>query len=166
MNLDILVRKIFHKNETGVQFEDDKGENYIWIKVGELYLFVFFFFLVFFFNIENNIFLSYCSNYSSDYHCYWLKGNWVSSYNEHSNQMADILIQLLSFSFTCLCVLWSKYFNLITKLGMPMKHTGKLAGSLNRDNLSFFRNILVAFKLFPLLHLRISCTLCHLQRSP
>ena len=134
-----------------------------WITVRELYLF---FVCFFFLSIENNIFLSYYSNYSSDYHCYWLKGGWVSSYNKHSNRMADILIQLLSFSFTCLCVLWSKYFILITKLGMPMKHTGKLAGSLNRDNLSFFRNILVALKLFSLLHLRISCTLCHLQRSP
>ena len=133
-----------------------------WITVRELYLLFCFFFL----SIKNNKFLSYYSNYSSDYHCYWLKGGWVSSYNKHSNRMADILIQLLSFSFTCLCVLWSKYFILITKLGMPMKHTGKLAGSLNRDNLSFFRNILVALKLFSLLHLRISCTLCHLQRSP
>nr|XP_058951285.1 adhesion G protein-coupled receptor L4-like isoform X3 [Pocillopora verrucosa] len=30
---DILVRKIFHKNETGVQFEDDKGENYVSVPV-------------------------------------------------------------------------------------------------------------------------------------
>ena len=128
MRLEYNLRMIKEKTISAFQLQ-------AWIKVGELYLLVFFFFCL---NIENNIFLSYCSNYSSDYHCYWLKGNWVSSYNEHSNQMADILIQLLSFSFTCLCVLWSKYFNLITKLGMPMKHTGKLEGSLNRDNLSFF----------------------------
>ena len=31
--LDILVRKIFHENETGVQFEDDKGENYVSLPV-------------------------------------------------------------------------------------------------------------------------------------
>ena len=133
-----------------------------WIKVGELYLLIFFFF----FYIENNIFWSYYSNYSSDYHCNWLKGNWVSSYNEHLNRIGWYLNPVAFVFFTCLCVLWSKYINLITKLGMPMKHTGKLAGSLNRDNLSFFRNILVALKFFPLLHLRISCTLCHLQRSP
>ncbi|CAH3165266.1 unnamed protein product, partial [Pocillopora meandrina] len=30
---DILVRKIFHENETGVQFEDDKGENYVSLPV-------------------------------------------------------------------------------------------------------------------------------------
>ena len=33
LNLDVLVRKIFHKNETGVQFEDDKGENYVSVPV-------------------------------------------------------------------------------------------------------------------------------------
>ena len=30
------------------------------------------------------------------------------------------------------------------KLGMPMKHTNKLAGFLNCENLSFFLDILVA----------------------
>ncbi|XP_066022646.1 adhesion G-protein coupled receptor D1-like [Pocillopora verrucosa] len=30
---DILVRTIFHENETGVQFEDDKGENYVSLPV-------------------------------------------------------------------------------------------------------------------------------------
>ncbi|RMX61568.1 hypothetical protein pdam_00020427 [Pocillopora damicornis] len=33
---DILVRKIFHKNETGVQFEDDKGKNYVSLPVAGL----------------------------------------------------------------------------------------------------------------------------------
>ena len=33
MKLDILVRKIFHENETGVQLEDDKGENYVSLPV-------------------------------------------------------------------------------------------------------------------------------------
>ena len=33
MLLDILVRKIFHENETGVQFEDDKGENHVSLPV-------------------------------------------------------------------------------------------------------------------------------------
>ena len=33
MLLDILVRKIFHENETGVQFEDDKEENYVSLPV-------------------------------------------------------------------------------------------------------------------------------------
>ncbi|XP_066023897.1 adhesion G protein-coupled receptor L4-like [Pocillopora verrucosa] len=33
---DILVRKIFHKNETGVQFEDDKGANYVSLPVAGL----------------------------------------------------------------------------------------------------------------------------------
>ena len=100
MNLDILVRKIFHKNETGVQFEDDKGKNYVSLPVAGLdkgWRAISFNF--FFLNIENNIFCSHYSNYSSDYYCYWLKGNWVSSYNEHLNRMADILIQLLSFFF-------------------------------------------------------------------
>ena len=117
MRLKYNLRMIKEKTMSASQLQ-------AWIKVGELYLLIFFFF----FNIENNIFWSHYSNYSSDYYCYWVKGNWVSSYNEHLNRMADILIQLLSFFFTCLCVLWSKYINLITKCGMPMKHTGKLAG--------------------------------------
>ena len=57
MNLDILVRKIFQKNETGVQFEDDKGENYVSLPVAGLdkgWRAISFNF--FFFNIENNIF--------------------------------------------------------------------------------------------------------------
>ena len=73
-----MVRKIFHDNETGVQFEDDKGENYIslpvtgfdkgWRAIFSLY-----------FSIENDIFFSYYSNYFSDYLCSWSKGDWVSS---------------------------------------------------------------------------------------
>ena len=78
MRLEYNLRMIKEQTMSAFQLQ-------AWIKVGEL------------FNIENNIFWSYYSNYSSDYHCYWLKGNWVSSYDEHLNRMADILIQLLSF---------------------------------------------------------------------
>ena len=69
-----MVRKIFHEIETGVQLEDDKGGNYISLPVTGFdngWITKFFFI---FFSIDDGIFLSYFSNYSSDYQCYWSNG--------------------------------------------------------------------------------------------
>ena len=71
MQLDILVRKIFHENETGVQLEDDKGENYVSLPVTGFDKGWRAICFPFFFSIEDDIFLSYYSNYSNDYQCYW-----------------------------------------------------------------------------------------------
>ena len=57
MRLEYNLRMIKEKTMTAFLLQAS-------IKVGELYVFIFF-------SIEDDIFLSYYSNYSNDYQCYW-----------------------------------------------------------------------------------------------